>query len=84
MPLLPVWLSLVIACTDGKGCVTNAQDRWPDFMSAVLNGEHESKSSKTGVLNLGIRDNRILSVGLGQWERSVSIVISWDKEDFVQ
>ena len=29
--------------TDGKGCVTNAQDRWPDFMSAVLNGEHDPK-----------------------------------------
>ena len=52
--------------TDGKGCVTNAQDRWPDFMSAVLNGEHDPKSPQTGVLNLGIGDNRILSVGLGQ------------------
>lgn len=36
------------------------------LLSAVLNGEHESKSPKTGVLNLGIGDNRILSVGLGQ------------------
>lgn len=51
--------------TDGKGCVTNAQDRWPDFMSAVLNGEKSTDVQKTGVLNLGIGDNRILSVGLG-------------------
>lgn len=51
--------------TDGKGCVTNAQDRWPDFMSAVLNGENGSDMQKTGVLNLGIGNNRILSVGLG-------------------
>ena len=66
MHLLPVWLSLVIVLPMEGGCVTNAQDRWPDFMSAILNGEHESKSPKTGVLNLGIGDNRILSVGLGQ------------------
>ena len=51
--------------TDGKGCVTNAQDRWPDFMSAVLNGEKSTDVQKMGVLNLGIGDNRILSVGLG-------------------
>ena len=51
--------------TDGKGCVTNAQDRWPAFMSAVLNGEKSTDVQKTGVLNLGIGDNRILSVGLG-------------------
>lgn len=55
--------------TDGKGSTTNGQDRWPDFMSAVLNGENVSnapKTPKTGVLNLGIGNNRILSVGLGQ------------------
>ena len=55
--------------TDGKGSTTNAQDRWPDFLSAALNGDAASNSSKaarTGILNLGIGNNRILSVGLGQ------------------
>lgn len=55
--------------TDGKGSTTNAQDRWPDFMSAALNGENGAnplKGPKTGVLNLGIGNNRVLSVGLGQ------------------
>lgn len=55
--------------TDGKGSTTNAQDRWPDFLSAALNngaGTNPSKGGKTGVLNLGIGNNRILSVGLGE------------------
>lgn len=55
--------------TDGKGSTTNAQDRWPDFLSAALNngaGTNPSKVEKTGVLNLGIGNNRILSVGLGE------------------
>lgn len=55
--------------TDGKGSTTNAQDRWPDFLSAALNNgadTNPSKGGKTGVLNLGIGNNRILSVGLGE------------------
>ena len=54
--------------TDGKGSSTNAQDRWPDFLSAALNngaGFNLFKVGKTGILNLGIGNNRILSVGLG-------------------
>ena len=54
--------------TDGKGSTTNAQDRWPDFLSAALNngaGFNFFKVGKTGILNLGIGNNRILSVGLG-------------------
>lgn len=54
--------------TDGKGSTTNAQDRWPDFLSAALNngaGFNLFKVGKTGILNLGIGNNRILSVGLG-------------------
>ncbi len=54
--------------TDGKGSTTNAQDRWPDFLSAALNngaGFNIFKVGKTGILNLGIGNNRILSVGLG-------------------
>ena len=53
---------------DGKGSTTNAQDRWPDFLSAALNngaGFNLFKVGKTGILNLGIGNNRILSVGLG-------------------
>ncbi len=55
--------------TDGKGSTTNAQDRWPDIMSAAMNngtGFNLFKVGKTGVLNLGIGNNRILSTGLGQ------------------
>lgn len=54
--------------TDGKGSTTNAQDRWPDFLSVALNngaGFNLFKVGKTGILNLGIGNNRILSVGLG-------------------
>ena len=54
--------------TDGKGSTTNAQDRWTDFLSAALNngaGFNLFKVGKTGILNLGIGNNRILSVGLG-------------------
>ena len=39
------------------------KNRWPDFFSAAL---HVAESEKTGVLNLGIGDNRVLSVGLGE------------------
>lgn len=55
--------------TDGKGSTTNLQNRWPDMMADVLNNDGSYtplKSIKTGVLNLGIGNNRILSVGLGE------------------
>lgn len=55
--------------TDGKGSTTNGQDRWPDFLSIAMNngaGFNQFKAGKTGILNLGIGNNRILSVGLGQ------------------
>lgn len=55
--------------TDGKGSTTNAQDRWPDKMSEALNNDRAYtilKTEKTGVLNLGIGNNRILSTGLGE------------------
>lgn len=54
--------------TDGKGSTINAQDRWPDRMSETLNNTKEYnllKSGRMGILNLGIGNNRILSVGLG-------------------
>lgn len=48
--------------TDGKASTNNAQNRWPDIFSATIN---TPEKAETGVLNLGIGDNRILSVGLG-------------------
>ncbi|GAB6982871.1 SGNH/GDSL hydrolase family protein [Prevotella dentasini] len=54
--------------TDGKASTTNGQDRWPDIMSDVLNAPHR-KARPTGVLNLGIGNNRVLSVGLGEAAR---------------
>lgn len=48
--------------TDGKASIDNAQDRWTDIFSAAINTPGKPG---TGVLNLGIGDNRILSVGLG-------------------
>ena len=47
--------------TDGKNSTTNRQDRWPDVMSEEL----YRKGHGRGVLNLGIGDNRVLTVGLG-------------------
>ena len=59
--------------TDGKGSTTNKQNRWPDEMSFHLNEiydrelrHREGKKHEYGVLNLGIGDNRVLSVGLGE------------------
>ena len=59
--------------TDGKGSTTNRQDRWPDEMSFYLNEVYgreqqrrDGKKHEYGVLNLGIGNNRVLSVGLGE------------------
>lgn len=54
--------------TDGKNSTTNAQNRWPDRMAESLYLMQHSRShrlGKVGVLNLGIGNNRVLSVGLG-------------------
>lgn len=45
--------------TDGRGSTTDHQNRWTDFMAEALNGE-------TGVLNLGIGGNCVVSGGLSQ------------------
>ncbi len=47
--------------TDGKNSITNRQNRWPDVMSEEL----YRKGNGRGVLNLGIGDNRVLTVGIG-------------------
>lgn len=59
--------------TDGKGATTDHQNRWPDEMSFNLNEALPLRSRKEGepkrqyaVLNLGIGNNRVLSVGYGQ------------------
>jgi lysophospholipase L1-like esterase len=43
--------------TDGRGSTTDHQNRWTDFMAKALNGN-------TGILNLGIGGNCILSGGI--------------------
>lgn len=48
--------------TDGRGSTTNAQNRWTDFMAKALN----SNGKTTGVLNLGIGGNCVVSGGLSE------------------
>lgn len=59
--------------TDGKGATTDHQNRWPDEMSFNLNEVLATRARKEGeakrqyaVLNLGIGNNRVLSVGFGE------------------
>ena len=47
--------------TDGKGSTDNAQNRWPDVMSEMLQLKH--KITNQGVLNLGIGNNRVTVPG---------------------
>lgn len=47
--------------TDGRGTTTNGQNRWPDMMAAALQG-----AQPTGVLNLGIGGNCVVSGGLSE------------------
>ena len=49
--------------TDGRGSITNMQNRWPDVFSEAL--LKNSSTQHVGVLNLGIGGNCILSGGLG-------------------
>ncbi|HLP17473.1 MAG TPA: subclass B1 metallo-beta-lactamase [Bacteroidota bacterium] len=49
--------------TDGRGSITNMQNRWPDiFSEALLN---DPRTRHIGVLNLGIGGNCVLEGGLG-------------------
>jgi lysophospholipase L1-like esterase len=50
--------------TDGRGSVTNKQNRWPDVLSERLLAN--SKTQQIGVLNLGIGGNCVLRPCLGQ------------------
>ena len=47
--------------TDGKCSTDNAQNRWPDVMSEMLQLKH--KITNQGVLNLGIGNNRVTIPG---------------------
>ena len=47
--------------TDGKGTTDNAQNRWPDVMSEMLQLKH--RITNQGVLNLGIGNNRVTVAG---------------------
>ena len=47
--------------TDGKCSTDNAQNRWPDVMSEMLQLKH--KITNQGVLNLGIGNNRVTAPG---------------------
>lgn len=47
--------------TDGKCSTDNAQNRWPDVMSEMLQLKH--KITNRGVLNLGIGNNRVTVPG---------------------
>ena len=47
--------------TDGKCSTDNAQNRWPDVMSEMLQLKY--KTTNQGVLNLGIGNNRVVVPG---------------------
>ncbi len=47
--------------TDGKCSTDNAQNRWPDVMSEMLQLKH--KITNQGILNLGIGNNRVTVPG---------------------
>lgn len=49
--------------TDGRGSVTNMQNRWPDIFSESLLAN--AATSNLGVLNFGIGGNCVLAGGLG-------------------
>jgi hypothetical protein len=49
--------------TDGRGSITNMQNRWPDVFSESL--LKNSLTRQVGVLNLGIGGNCVLAGGLG-------------------
>ena len=54
--------------TDGRGSITNMQNRWPDIFSERL--LKNSATQQLGVLNLGIGGNCVLFGGLGPTAKS--------------
>jgi lysophospholipase L1-like esterase len=49
--------------TDGRGSTTNANDRWPNLLSARLRASR--RTARLAVLNQGLGGNRLLRDGLG-------------------
>ncbi len=71
LSMIDLWLDDSYACvvtlgdsiTDGRGCTTNKDNRWPDFLARRLNANPET--SKIGVLNHGVGGNTMTTGGLG-------------------
>ncbi len=61
--------------TDGDGSTDDANNRWPDYLARRL----ADANIPTGVLNLGISENRVLSDGLG-----VSALARFDRDVLAQ
>ncbi len=57
----PVVAILGNSITDGRGSITNQQNRWTDFLSDALNA-----NQPYGVLNLGIGGNCVVEGGLSE------------------
>lgn len=57
----PVVAVLGNSITDGRGSITNKQNRWTDFLSDALNADQAY-----GVLNLGIGGNCVVEGGLSE------------------
>ena len=58
---VPVVAVLGNSITDGRGTITNKQNRWTDFMAESLN-----TNKSYGVLNLGIGGNCVVRGGLSE------------------
>lgn len=71
LSMIDLWLDDSYACvvtlgdsiTDGRGCTTNKDNRWPDFLARRLQANPET--AKIGLLNHGVGGNTMVSGGLG-------------------
>ncbi|MBN1974945.1 MAG: SGNH/GDSL hydrolase family protein [Sedimentisphaerales bacterium] len=71
LSMIDLWLDDSYACvvtlgdsiTDGRGCTTNKDNRWPDFLARRLKANPET--AKIGVLNHGVGGNTVTTGGLG-------------------
>jgi lysophospholipase L1-like esterase len=71
LSMIDLWLDDSYACvvtlgdsiTDGRGCTTNKDNRWPDFLARRLKAN--PVTAKIGVLNHGVGGNTMTTGGLG-------------------
>ncbi|MBN2589932.1 MAG: SGNH/GDSL hydrolase family protein [Sedimentisphaerales bacterium] len=71
LSMIDLWLDDSYACvvtlgdsiTDGRGCTTNMDNRWPDFLARRLQANPET--AKIGLLNHGVGGNTMTTGGLG-------------------